>query len=33
LASTDIQLGIPFYRLLDSVTAKPTCERLQGGAS
>jgi hypothetical protein len=32
LASTDLQLGIPLYRLLESVTVKPTCERLQGGA-
>jgi hypothetical protein len=31
LASTDIQLGIPLYRLLESVTMKPTHERLQGG--
>jgi hypothetical protein len=30
-ASTDLQLGIPLYRLLESVTAKPTRERLQGG--
>jgi hypothetical protein len=30
--STDLQLGIPLYRLLDSVTTKPTHERLQGGA-
>jgi hypothetical protein len=28
LASTDHQLGIPLYRLLESVTVKPTCERL-----
>jgi hypothetical protein len=32
LASTDLQLGIPLYRLLESVTMKPTRERLQGGA-
>jgi hypothetical protein len=32
LASTDLQLRIPLYRLLESVTEKPTCERLQGGA-
>jgi hypothetical protein len=32
LASTDLQLGIPLYRLLESVTAKLTHERLQGGA-
>ena len=31
-ASTDLQLGIPLYHLLESVTVKPTCERLQGGA-
>jgi hypothetical protein len=31
-ASTDLQLGIPLYRLLESVTVKPTRERLQGGA-
>jgi hypothetical protein len=31
-ASTDLQLGIPLYRLLESVIAKPTHERLQGGA-
>jgi hypothetical protein len=30
-ASTDLQLGIPLYRLLESVTVKLTCERLQGG--
>jgi hypothetical protein len=30
-ASTDLPLGIPLYHLLESVTAKPTCERLQGG--
>jgi hypothetical protein len=32
LASTDLQLGIPLYRLLESVTVKPTHERLQNGA-
>jgi hypothetical protein len=32
-ASTDLQLGIPLYRLLESVTVKRTRERLQGGAS
>jgi hypothetical protein len=32
-ASTNLQLGILLYRLLESVTVKPTCERLQGGAS
>jgi hypothetical protein len=32
LASTDLPLGIPLYRLLKSVTAKPTHEMLQGGA-
>jgi hypothetical protein len=31
-ASTDFQLQIPHYRLLKSVTVKPTCERLQSGA-
>jgi hypothetical protein len=31
-ASTDLQSGIPLYRLLESVTVKPTSERLQGGA-
>jgi hypothetical protein len=31
-ASTDLQLGIPLYCLLESVTVKPTCERLLGGA-
>jgi hypothetical protein len=31
-ASTDLHLGIPLYRLLDSVIMKPTHERLQGGA-
>jgi hypothetical protein len=30
--STDLQLGIPLYRLLASVTVKPTHERLQSGA-
>jgi hypothetical protein len=30
-ASTDLQLGIPLYGLLESVTVKPTRERLQGG--
>jgi hypothetical protein len=30
-ASTNLQLGIPLYRLLESVTMKPTRERLQGG--
>jgi hypothetical protein len=29
LASTDLQLGIPLYHLFESVTTKPTCERLQ----
>jgi hypothetical protein len=33
LASTDLQLGIPFYRLLETVTAKPTHMRLHGGAN
>jgi hypothetical protein len=32
LAPTDLQLGIPLYRLLESVTAEPTHEWLQGGA-
>jgi hypothetical protein len=32
LASTDFQLGIPLYRLLESVTVKSTRERLQGRA-
>jgi hypothetical protein len=32
-ASTDIWLWIPYYRLLESVTLKPTHERLQCGAS
>jgi hypothetical protein len=31
-ASTNLQLGIPLYHLLESVTAKPTCKMLQGGA-
>jgi hypothetical protein len=31
-ASTDLEIGIPLYHLLESVTAKPTHERLQGGA-
>jgi hypothetical protein len=31
-ASIDLQLGIPLYRLLESVTVKPARERLQGGA-
>jgi hypothetical protein len=31
-ASTDLRLGIPLYRLLESVTMKPTRERLHGGA-
>jgi hypothetical protein len=31
-ASTDLELGIPLYCLLESVTVKPTHERLQGGA-
>jgi hypothetical protein len=31
-ACTDLQLGIPLYDLLVSVTVKPTHERLQGGA-
>jgi hypothetical protein len=31
-ASIDLQLGIPLYRLLESITAKPTHEWLQGGA-
>jgi hypothetical protein len=30
LASTDLQLGIPLYHLLESVTMKPTRERLVG---
>jgi hypothetical protein len=33
LASTDLQFEIPHNRLLESVTAKLTRERLQGGAS
>jgi hypothetical protein len=32
LASIDLQLGIPLCHLLESVTAKPTSERLHGGA-
>jgi hypothetical protein len=32
LASTDFQLWISCYRLLESVPTKPTCERLQSGA-
>jgi hypothetical protein len=32
LASIDLLLGIPPYRLLESGTMKPTHERLQGGA-
>jgi hypothetical protein len=31
-ASTDLELGIPLYRFLESVTMKPTREWLQGGA-
>jgi hypothetical protein len=31
-ASTNLQLGIPLYYLLESVTVKPTREMLQGGA-
>jgi hypothetical protein len=31
LASTDLQLGIPLYRLLESVTVKPTQERCKVG--
>jgi hypothetical protein len=31
-ASTNFQLGIPLYHLLESVTVKSTCEWLQGGA-
>jgi hypothetical protein len=31
-ASTDLQLGIPFYRLLERVIVKTTRERLKGGA-
>jgi hypothetical protein len=30
-ASTNLHLGIPFYRLLESFNVKPTHERLQGG--
>jgi hypothetical protein len=30
-ASTDFQLRIPCYHLLESVTVKPTRERLQSG--
>jgi hypothetical protein len=32
LGSTDFQLQIPCYCLLESVPMKPTCERLQSGA-
>jgi hypothetical protein len=32
LASTDFQLGIPLYHLLESATVNPTHERLQGRA-
>jgi hypothetical protein len=32
LTSIDFRLRIPYYRLLESVTMKPTCERLQSGA-
>jgi hypothetical protein len=32
LASTDFQPRIPYYRFLETVTMKPTHERLQGGA-
>jgi hypothetical protein len=32
LASSDFWLWIPYYRLLESVTMKPTRERLQSGA-
>jgi hypothetical protein len=32
LASIDFQLWIPCYHLLESVTVKPTRERLQSGA-
>jgi hypothetical protein len=32
LASTNFPLRIPCYRLLESVTVKPTRERLQSGA-
>jgi hypothetical protein len=31
-ASANLQLGIPLYRLLESVTVKTTRERVQGGA-
>jgi hypothetical protein len=31
-ASTDFKLQIPYYRLLESVPKKQTCERLQSGA-
>jgi hypothetical protein len=31
-AATGLQLGIPLYHLLESVTAKPNRERLHGGA-
>jgi hypothetical protein len=31
-ASTDFRLWIPYYHLLESVTMKPTHERLQSGA-
>jgi hypothetical protein len=31
-ASTDLQLGIHLFCLLESVIAKPTHERLKGGA-
>jgi hypothetical protein len=31
-ASTDLQLGIPRYHLLESVTVKSTREWLQGGS-
>jgi hypothetical protein len=31
-ASTNLQHGIPLYRLLESVIVKPTRVRLQGGA-
>jgi hypothetical protein len=33
LASTDLHLGNLLYHLLESVTTKPTHERLQGGAA
>jgi hypothetical protein len=32
LASTDLQPGIPLYRLFEIVTMKPTHERIQVGA-